>query len=72
MVAKKYETPLPKTHNVNRTAKAESQRVDREGKDSFPASDPPSHNSGRAIGAPKKRESPPPDMKDFDEAAKNK
>jgi len=70
------DTPLPKTgeaqHKHDSDHKKENKRVDRESKDSFPASDPPSYNSGSAIGAPKKRETPPPDMKDFDEAAKKK
>ncbi|HEY4125099.1 MAG TPA: hypothetical protein VGM36_10825 [Rhizomicrobium sp.] len=66
------ETPLPKTEAVKREEHKDSKRVDRGSKDSFPASDPPSYNSGSAIGAPKKRETPAPDIKDFDEAAKNK
>jgi len=71
------ETPLPKTgeakhEHIDPVKKAENKRVDRESKDSFPASDPPSYNSGSAIGAPKKRETPAPDIKDFDEAAKKK
>jgi hypothetical protein len=66
------ETPLPKTGEAKREHNQESKRVDRESKDSFPASDPPSYNSGSAIGAPKKRETPAPDIKDFDEAAKKK
>ena len=66
------DTPLPKTGEAQREHNKESKRVDRESKDSFPASDPPSYNSGSSIGAPKKRETPAPDMKDFDEAAKQK
>ncbi len=66
------ETPLPKTEEAKRQDHKDNKRVDRESKDSFPASDPPSYNSGSAIGAPKKRETPAPDIKDFDEAAKNK
>lgn len=66
------ETPLPKTGKAKHERSVENKRVDRESKDSFPASDPPSYNSGSAIGAPKKRETPAPNMKDFDEAAKKK
>ena len=66
------ETPLPKTGEAKREHKRQSNRVDRESKDSFPASDPPSYNSGSAIGAPKKRETPAPELKDFEEAAKKK
>jgi hypothetical protein len=65
-------TPLPKTHAAAEQDKKDSKRVDQDSKDSFPASDPPSYNSGSAIGAPKKRETPPPDMKDFEHAAKKK
>lgn len=66
------ETPLPKIGEAKHEHNKDSKRVDRESKDSFPASDPPSYNSGDAIGAPKKRETPAPDIKDFDEAAKKK
>lgn len=67
------DTPLPKTDGlVPGSQQKDSKRVDRESKDSFPASDPPSYNSGSAIGAPKKRETPPPDIGDFEEAAKKK
>jgi hypothetical protein len=65
------ETPLPKTGEVQRDRTSENRLVDRESKDSFPASDPPSHNAG-TIGAPKKRETPAPDTKDFDDTAKKK
>ncbi|HVT25713.1 MAG TPA: hypothetical protein VHD95_13890 [Rhizomicrobium sp.] len=67
-----HETPLPKTGEVRHERNKDNKRVDRESKDSFPASDPPSHNSGSAIGAPKKRETPPPNVKEFEEAAKRK
>ena len=67
-----HETPLPKTGEAKREHNRQSKRVDRESKDSFPASDPPSYNSGSAIGAPKKRETPAPELKDFEEAAKKK
>ena len=63
---------LPKTEAAKRQHHEDSKRVDRESKDSFPASDPPSSNSSSAIGAPKKRATPAPNMKDFDEAAKKK
>lgn len=66
------DTPLPKTGEAKREHNRQSKRVDRESKDSFPASDPPSYNSGSAIGAPKKRETSAPDLKDFEEAAKKK
>jgi hypothetical protein len=61
------DTPPPKTGDVKHDSNKDNRRVDRESKDSFPASDPPSHNSG-SIGAPRKRETPPPDKKEFDKA----
>ena len=66
------DTPLPKTGEAKREHNKQSKRVDRESKDSFPASDQPSYNSGSAIGAPKKRETPAPDVKEFEEAGKKK
>lgn len=67
-----HQTPSPKTGGMKHEPNKDNKRVDRESKDSFPASDPPSYNSGSAIGAPTKRETPPPDVKDFEEAAKQK
>lgn len=40
--------------------KSVNKRIDIESDESFPASDPPSFTGGHAIGAPKKRETPPP------------
>jgi hypothetical protein len=71
-MARTPQSTPPKTGGEKRNRGEESKRVDRESKESFPASDPPSYNSGSAIGAPKKRETPAPKMKDFEEAAKNK
>jgi hypothetical protein len=46
--------------------------VEQQSEDSFPASDPPSFNSGQAIGAPEERETEPlkPDSKRVLEAEK--
>jgi len=66
------ETPLPKMDKAKRATVKKSTIVDRDSKDSFPASDPPSFNAGDAIGAPVKRETPAPDIKDFKRAAKKK
>ncbi|HVZ69125.1 MAG TPA: hypothetical protein VG891_06650 [Rhizomicrobium sp.] len=61
----------PETGEVRRNRHEENWLVDREGKDSFPASDPPSHNNG-TIGSPQRRETPASDAKDFEKAAKRK
>ena len=65
-------TTSPKTHAAMEQDRKDSKRVDQDSKDSFPASDPPSYNSGSAIGAPEKRETPPPNVEDFEHAAKKK
>lgn len=73
-----HPTPPPKTEGVKpdvekkKDAKINNASVDRSSKDSFPASDPPSYNSGNAIGAPKERETPPVTHEEIEEAAKAK
>lgn len=66
------ETPLPKMDKAKRAPVKKSTIVDRNSKDSFPASDPPSFNAGEAVGAPSERETPAPNIKDFENAAKKK
>jgi hypothetical protein len=44
------------------SARAENRKVDEQGEESFPASDPPAFMGGQHIvGAPKKRETPAPE-----------
>lgn len=60
------ETPLPKIpdHVVKAQEPkpmTQEEKIDRQMKDSFPASDPPSYSGGNhMIGAPDGRESEPP------------
>jgi hypothetical protein len=44
--------------STDKPTKAEEKKLDRQLKDTFPASDPPSYSAG-LIGAPPKRESEP-------------
>ena len=57
------ETPAPKiprTVSPDKKPKTIDEKIDRQMKDSFPASDPPSYSGGNhAIGAPTGRESEP-------------
>jgi len=57
-----HETPLPKVpDHITEKPKTQEEKIDRQMKDSFPASDPPSYSGGNhAIGAPKDRESESP------------
>jgi len=59
-----HETPAPKipeNHVPDSKEKTLEEKIDRQMKDSFPASDPPSYSGGNhAIGAPKDRESESP------------
>jgi hypothetical protein len=73
-----HETPPPKIPEARESMAQERQRtpdeqIDRQMKDSFPASDPPSFSGGKhAIGAPVERESvsPTPDTPEVKEAEK--
>jgi hypothetical protein len=58
-----HETPGPKIpeHMPDKPAKTPDEKIDRQMKDSFPASDPPSYSGGNhAVGAPVNRESESP------------
>ena len=59
-----HETPAPKIPEHVTTAKPDKtpdEKIDRQMKDSFPASDPPSYSGGNhAVGAPVNRESESP------------
>ena len=59
-----HETPAPKIPehlSGSKPAKTPDEKIDRQMKDSFPASDPPSYSGGNhAIGAPVNRESESP------------
>ncbi len=60
-----HETPPPKIPeakaNIAKAPKTPDEQIDRQMKDSFPASDPPSFSGGNhAIGAPVNRESESP------------
>jgi hypothetical protein len=61
-----HETPAPKIPEAkeaiaNSPPKTPDEQIDRQMKDSFPASDPPSFSGGNhAIGAPANRESESP------------
>jgi hypothetical protein len=56
-----HETPAPKIPehlSTSKPPKTPDEKIDRQMKDSFPASDPPSYSGGNhAIGAPVNRES---------------
>lgn len=73
-----HETPPPKIpearENMTKAAPmTPDEQIDRQMKDSFPASDPPSFSGGKhAIGAPAERESaaPTPDTHEVKEAEK--
>ncbi len=57
------ETPPPKLpeHIATDKPKDKEEKIDRQMKDSFPASDPPSFSGGNhTIGAPRERESDAP------------
>ena len=58
-----HETPAPKIPDrpaMDPKPKTAEEKIDRQMKDSFPASDPPSYSGGNhAIGAPTGRESAP-------------
>lgn len=59
-----HETPAPKIPDHmsrSKEPKTPDEKIDRQMKDSFPASDPPSYSGGNhAIGAPVNRESESP------------
>jgi hypothetical protein len=59
-----HETPAPKIPehlSTSQPARTPDEKIDRQMKDSFPASDPPSYSGGNhAIGAPVNRESESP------------
>ena len=61
-----HETPLPKIPDhvakaAEPKAMSKDEKIDRQMKDTFPASDPPSYSGGNhAIGAPTGRESEAP------------
>jgi hypothetical protein len=60
-----HETPAPKIpeakESIAKAPKTPDEKIDRQMKDSFPASDPPSFSGGNhAIGAPVNRESESP------------
>lgn len=59
-----HETPAPKIPekiSPDMKPKSVEEKIDRQMKDSFPASDPPSYSGGNhAIGAPTGRESESP------------
>lgn len=63
MSAHLHETPAPKIPEIvppDNKPKTTEEKIDRQMKDSFPASDPPSYSGGNhAIGAPTGRESGP-------------
>ena len=71
-----HETPAPKIPehlSTSRQPKTPDEKIDRQMKDSFPASDPPSYSGGNhAIGAPVNRESeaPTPDTPEVKDAEK--
>jgi hypothetical protein len=73
-----HQTPPPKIPEaleamVQAAPKTPDEQIDRQMKDSFPASDPPSFSGGRhAIGAPAERESvsPTPDTPEVKAAEK--
>ena len=77
-----HETPLPKIpDHVAKAAEpkpmTKEEKIDRQMKDTFPASDPPSFSGGNhIIGAPKGRESEPvtadsPEVKDAEQKVKS-
>jgi len=71
-----HETPAPKIPEHvpgEKAPKTTEEKIDRQMKDSFPASDPPSYSGGNhAIGAPTGRESesPKPDTPEVKQAEK--
>jgi hypothetical protein len=63
MSAEAHPTPAPKIPSTvtPKPVSATEKEIDRQMKDSFPASDPPSFSGGNhIIGAPKERESDAP------------
>lgn len=51
-------TAKKKARAKEKKRRAESREVDQAGKDSFPASDPPSYVGGNMVGAPVNRKTP--------------
>jgi hypothetical protein len=60
MATRNTKEPAAK-QKAKAAARAENRKIDEQGEESFPASDPPSFAGGKSfVGAPSKRETPAP------------